>query len=317
MFAIRLRVRPCSARSSPRSVGRLTTIVLSACSTCMRAGTCWVSSPSGPFTITRPGESETDTPAGSSMGCLPIRLIGSPDEADDFSADSLLGRGSARDQTVGGGQDRDAHPAEDARQPVLARIDAASWLRDPLEVGDHALAVSAELQLDHERVVRGVLLTLDLVVADVPLLFEEARDLGLGTLVQRAIRVPNPGEHVCNRVGLHATRPRFHNVSFERPPSYQLLLVMPGMTPSWASSRRQIRHSPNFLNTARGRPHLEALRLARFFDQGFLGHYWNSPSLLVCANGIPSARRSASPCSSSGAVVVIATSRPRTAAIES
>jgi hypothetical protein len=29
---------------------------------------------------------------------------------------------------------------------------------------------------------------------------------------------------------------------------------MPGMTPWWASSRRQIRQSPNFLNTARGRP---------------------------------------------------------------
>jgi hypothetical protein len=31
---------------------------------------------------------------------------------------------------------------------------------------------------------------------------------------------------------------------------------MPGITPWWASSRRQIRQSPNFLNTARGRPHL-------------------------------------------------------------
>src|SRR5215211_5259157 len=29
---------------------------------------------------------------------------------------------------------------------------------------------------------------------------------------------------------------------------------MPGIAPSWASSRRQIRQSPNFLKTARGRP---------------------------------------------------------------
>ncbi len=29
---------------------------------------------------------------------------------------------------------------------------------------------------------------------------------------------------------------------------------MPGIAPSWARSRRQIRQSPNFLNTARGRP---------------------------------------------------------------
>ena len=40
------------------------------------------------------------------------------------------------------------------------------------------------------------------------------------------------------------------------PPFYQELLVRPGMTPWWASSRRQIRQSPNFLNTARERPHL-------------------------------------------------------------
>src|SRR4051794_26654518 len=214
MFAIRLRVSPCRARSSPRSVGRLTTIVPSSCSTCMRAGTCWVSSPSGPFTITRPGESETETPAGSSMGCLPIRLIGSPDEADDFSADSLLGRGSARDQAVGGGQNRDAHPAEDARQAVLARVDAAAGLGDALEVGDHALAVAPELELDNERVVGRVLLALDLVIANVALLLEEACDLRLGararhlgTLVQRAVRVPDPGEHVCDRVGLHGSFP--------------------------------------------------------------------------------------------------------------
>src|SRR6476661_5504604 len=38
--------------------------------------------------------------------------------------------------------------------------------------------------------------------------------------------------------------------------SYQELFVMPGITPWWASSRRQMRQSPNFLNTARGRPHL-------------------------------------------------------------
>jgi hypothetical protein len=37
---------------------------------------------------------------------------------------------------------------------------------------------------------------------------------------------------------------------------YQLLLVMPGMTPAWASLRRQMRHSPKRRKTARERPHL-------------------------------------------------------------
>ena len=73
MFAISVRVSPCSARSGPRSVGRVTRISPSACSIFIRCGTACESSPSGPFTWTRPGESATETVAGSSMGCLPIR----------------------------------------------------------------------------------------------------------------------------------------------------------------------------------------------------------------------------------------------------
>jgi len=60
--------------ASERQIMR-TVIVPSACSIFIRAGTCCVSSPSGPLTITRPGESETLTPVGNSIGCLPIRLI--------------------------------------------------------------------------------------------------------------------------------------------------------------------------------------------------------------------------------------------------
>src|SRR5438093_9133626 len=48
--------------------------------------------------------------------------------------------------------------------------------------------------------------------------------------------------------------------------SYQELFVMPGITPWWASSRRQIRQSPNFLNTARGRPHLLQRLYARVLN---------------------------------------------------
>jgi hypothetical protein len=36
---------------------------------------------------------------------------------------------------------------------------------------------------------------------------------------------------------------------------YQLDLVMPGSSPACVISRRQIRQSPNFLNTAWARPH--------------------------------------------------------------
>ena len=96
---------------------------------------------------------------------------------------------------------------------------------------------------------------------------------------------------------------------------------MPGITPWWASSRRQMRQSPNFLNTARGRPH----RLHREYARTL--YFWGrfclttsdvfatrcysllSPSPL---NGMPIASSSARAWSSVSAVVVMVTSRPRT-----
>src|SRR5688572_13316530 len=122
MFAISVRVRPWSARSSPRSVGRVTVISPSACSIFIRWGTTCESSPSGPFTWTRPGEIATLTDVGSSMGRLPILLIALPDEGDHFAADALLGSLAARDQAGRRGQDRGAETAENARQAILARI---------------------------------------------------------------------------------------------------------------------------------------------------------------------------------------------------
>src|SRR5439155_10752290 len=158
MFATNERVSPCSARSSPRSVGRFTRSCPSSFSILMRAGTCCVSSPSGPLTVTRPGSTATLTPSGISMGCLPIRLIDSPDEADDLAADAALLRGLARDEPTRGGEDRGAHPPEDAGQPLLASVHAAARLRYALQVGDDPLPIAPELQLDDERGVRAVLL---------------------------------------------------------------------------------------------------------------------------------------------------------------
>src|SRR4051794_41626848 len=119
MFAMSVRVRPCSARSSPRSVGRVTVIIESSCAICIRCGTSWRSSPRGPDTVTRPGSTETRTPAGTSMGLLPIRDMVSqrlrlPDETDDFAADAFLLGGSARRDSPGGGDDREAQTGEDS-----------------------------------------------------------------------------------------------------------------------------------------------------------------------------------------------------------
>src|SRR5687768_9024777 len=135
MLATRLRVRPCSARSSPRSVGRATTSSASFCSTDIRCGICCESSPSGPFTITRPGEIATETPAGIAMGLLPIRLtLLSPNEANDFAADTELLRAPARDEAVGRGHDGGAHAAEHTGEAVLLRVHAPAGLGHAAQV---------------------------------------------------------------------------------------------------------------------------------------------------------------------------------------
>src|SRR4051794_484615 len=212
MFAISVRVRPWSARSSPRSVGRVTVIVPSSCCTFIRCGITWSSSPSGPLTCTRPGEIATATPVGTSIGLFPMRLIGSPDEADDFAVDAGLGGLAGGHQPVRGREDRDTHAAEHARQAVLARIDAAPGLRDALEVGEHTLTTAAVLELDHEVVER--LAALDAVVGDVALLLQEPGDLDLELrgrhrrrVVQRLVGVADAREHVCDWIGQHCVSP--------------------------------------------------------------------------------------------------------------
>jgi hypothetical protein len=97
---------------------------------------------------------------------------------------------------------------------------------------------------------------------------------------------------------------------------------MPGIAPSWASSRRQIRQSPKRRYTALGRPQrlqrlyrrvLYFCGRAAFAIKLFFAIYAPSVSL----KGRPSSRRSSKPSSSVFALVVIATSSPRTASMSS
>src|SRR5436305_6507666 len=157
MFAMSVRVSPCSERSSPRSVGRVTTTLPSSCAIAMRSGTCCCSVPSGPATATRPASTETVTPEGISMGFFPIRLMCSPDEADDLATNPALLRGPARDEPGGRGQDRDAHPAQHARQTILPRVDPAARLGDALQARDDPLALPAEREIDDQGL-EGVVL---------------------------------------------------------------------------------------------------------------------------------------------------------------
>src|SRR6516164_3874365 len=53
---------------------------------------------------------------------------------------------------------------------------------------------------------------------------------------------------------------------------HQLAFTRPGISPRCARVRRQIRHSPNFLNTARGRPQLRQRLYLRTLNFGGCRH---------------------------------------------
>src|SRR5437868_9739995 len=222
MFAMSVRVSPCSERSSPRSVGRVTTTVPSSCAIAMRSGTCCCRVPRGPATATRPGSTETVTPEGISMGFFPIRLIRSPDEADDLATDPALLRGPARDEPGGRGQDRDAHSSQHARETILPRVDPTARLGDALQARDDPFAIPAELEIDDQSIEGFALL--DVIVPDVALLLEEAGDLHLHArrrhdclVLERLVRVPDAGEHVGDRIGQHRVTSSISSCRESRP----------------------------------------------------------------------------------------------------
>src|SRR5712691_2273616 len=178
----------------------------------MRCGTCCWRVPSGPATCTRPGSMETVTPPGISIGLFPILLMALPDEAHDFAAEPALLRRAARHEARRGGQDRDAHPAQHARETVFPRVDPAARLRHALQAGDDPLAVAAELEVDDQGI-EGLAL-LDVIVPDVALLLQEAGDLHLHLrarhhclVVEGLVGVPDAGEHVCDWIGQHVFSP--------------------------------------------------------------------------------------------------------------
>src|SRR3954471_23729760 len=124
MLAIRLRVRPCKARCSPRSVGRVTTICPSSSRTSISRAFCSASSPLGPLTVTCWGSMATVTPSGTGMGCFPIRLIGLPDLCHELAAHLGVARLVAGHHPAGGGDDGGAHAAQHLGHLARAHVAA-------------------------------------------------------------------------------------------------------------------------------------------------------------------------------------------------
>src|SRR4051812_10103376 len=174
------RVSPCRARCSPRSVGRLTRSSPSACSIFMSRWTRSESSPRGPVTRTTSGSMVTVTPSGTGMGCLPMRLIGSPDLRHDLAADAPLACLVTGEHTGRGGDDRGAHAALDLGDAVGRDVAPLAGARDAPQAGDGRAAILGVLQRDPNDLAGMVgVRSLDLVRVDVALLAQDPRQLDL------------------------------------------------------------------------------------------------------------------------------------------
>src|SRR3954447_11073087 len=198
------------ARCSPRSVGRVTVMTFSFCSTVMSRWMRSTSSPFGPLTRTDSGSMATVTPAGTSMGLRPIRLIErSPNLCHDFAADAsaaglVAGHDALRRRDDGG-----AHAAEHLGDAGGGHVVALTRTGRALQPGHDGLAVLRVLELDADqraRVVSGRRLGLPRL--DVALLGEDAGHLALelrsgdlDDVVLGTDRVADPREVVGDRIG--------------------------------------------------------------------------------------------------------------------
>src|SRR5215813_4552859 len=131
MLATSDRDRPCSARTLPSSLGRVTVMTPSLWDTSMGSATSSDSFPLGPVTV-------TSTPLGIGTGMRPIRdiSVSSPDVGEDFPAYAAPDRLLVGHQATRGGDDGDAQAAEHPRQVVLLRVHAQPRLGHPLEARD-------------------------------------------------------------------------------------------------------------------------------------------------------------------------------------
>src|SRR3954469_11389028 len=212
MLATSDRVKPCSARCSPRSVGRVTTICSPSWATVMSLGMRSPSVPRGPLTDTNSGSMETVTPAGSGMGFLPMRDMALPDVRHDLAADARVAGLVAGHDASGRGDDRGAHAAEHLRDLARAGIRAAARTRDAPQAGDRRAAIRRVLQPHADDLAGVVGVGCErLVAVDVALLGEDSRALRLelgrwdvDRLVGGLDRVADPGEEIGDGVGAGA-----------------------------------------------------------------------------------------------------------------
>src|SRR5260370_25912320 len=232
------------------------------------------SRPFGPSTFTVPGSTATFTAPGIGIGSLPMRDNSSflnyatllPDIAEHLAAEPLAHRRAAAHDSFGGAQNRDPEPTENPRYLRLARVDGEAGAADPLHTRDDPHAIGAGLEDDTHRL--GGAVGFDLVAGDVALVLEHARDLELQPgrrhahlRMASAVGVAHARQHVGDGIGDDPGRRLLGQVLGRGGGGgggghHQLDFVTPGMRPSAASWRKQMRHMPNLRRNARGRPQM-------------------------------------------------------------
>src|SRR5579863_2490201 len=176
---------------------------------------------------------------------------------------------------VGGRDDRGAHPALHLRDPSRLHVGPLTRSRNALEARDRRAAVGGVLETDLDHLARAAFRRrLHRPAFDVALLGEDPRELrlelgggNLHGLVRRVDRVADARQKVGYRVGHGHWSARERGdmargeiclqevdggVTILRNEcgvsvrsAYQEDLVIPGIWPLWASSRKQMRQSPN------------------------------------------------------------------------
>src|SRR6185436_1336122 len=178
-FIASARARPWKARCCRSSLERLHTSSPSAIAKLIPGGTGVVSFPLGPCTVSSCSPIWTLTSLGSAIAFPPMRdmALPLPDVEQDLAADAFAGRAPAGHHASRRREHVDAEPAEDARDLVLAAVDAAAGTADALQVRDHPLHARAVLQVHAQAPLLRVFR--DLVVGDVALVPQDAGDLRL------------------------------------------------------------------------------------------------------------------------------------------
>src|SRR5687768_14463705 len=185
MLLINDRVRPCNARFSRSSSGRVTLSVPSWFVTEIVAAIVRLRVPLGPFTVMfcpEPvGTIVMSTPVGTVMGACPIRDIAvtSPDVAEDFAADFALARFAVGHESLRGGQDGNAEAPEHARHIAGLAVHTETGRRDAAQARDRAIPVRAVLHLDRQDVAHALGRGGHFVALDVALLLEDLGECDL------------------------------------------------------------------------------------------------------------------------------------------